>query len=98
MNTLDLILITTFFLSFTLAGVLLGFWVYFQRLRRKDEEYRSLNSVLLLVRVQRGNEIKPDAMEQLIASLASLKKSGWKNRFKAQATISFEIVAKQEDI
>ncbi|MGB6839151.1 MAG: type IV secretion system DNA-binding domain-containing protein, partial [Microgenomates group bacterium] len=38
------------------------------------------------------------AMEQLFASLYSIKKGGWKQKFSVQPTISFEIVAKKEDI
>ena len=37
-------------------------------------------------------------MEQFFSSLYSIKKGGWKQKFKTQPVISFEIVAKQEDI
>lgn len=68
------------------------------RAKAKARQKRSLESVLLQVRVQRGNEIKPDAMEQLFASLHSVKKGGFKMRFDSQPVISFEIVARREDI
>jgi len=73
---------------------------YFLILRAKSKarEKRSLESVLLQVRVQRNNEIKPDAMEQLFASLHSIKKGGFKMRFDTQPVISFEIVARREEI
>jgi hypothetical protein len=54
--------------------------------------------ILLQVAVPRGNEIKIDAMEQLFASLFSIKKGGWKQKFSIQPAVSFEIVARPEDI
>jgi hypothetical protein len=66
--------------------------------RYRDREEKSLDSVMFQVAVPRGNEIKIDAMEQLFASLYSIKKGGWKQKFSVQPAISFEIVAKQEDI
>jgi len=81
-----------FFLTF-----LLGYYFFILYRNRKREE-RSLDGVLLLVAVQRNNEIKTDAMEQLFSSLYSIKKGGWKMRFDNQPVISFEIVARLEDI
>jgi hypothetical protein len=52
----------------------------------------------LQIAVPKGNEIKIDAMEQMFASLTSIKKGGWKMRFSHQTTISFEILARHEDI
>jgi len=66
--------------------------------RHRGREEASIDSVLLQVAVSRSNEIKIDAMEQLFSSLYSIKKGGWKQRFGIQPTVSFEIVAKQEDI
>ena len=66
--------------------------------KNRDREKRSLNSVMFQIAVPRGNEIKIDAMEQLFASLYSVKKGGWKQKYSIQPTISFEIVAKIEDI
>ncbi len=67
----------------------------------RDREKKSLNTVLLLVAVPQENEVKIDAMEQIISPLASLY-SGTKikffNRFKAQPSISFDIVADSESI
>lgn len=73
-------------------------WVLMNIYRYKDREERSLNSVLLRVGVSRNNEVKIDAMEQLFSSLFSIKKGGWKQRFRTQPQISFEIVAKMEEI
>jgi len=75
----------------------LGYVLYmFFKVRGREED--SIDSVLLQVAVPRNNEVKIDAMEQLFASLYSLKKGGWKQKFKVQPAISFEIVAKNEDI
>jgi hypothetical protein len=73
-------------------------YVAFVFFRWRGREERSIDSVLLEVAVPRGNEIKIDAMEQLFASLYSIKKGGWQQKFTVQPTVSFEIVAKQEDI
>ncbi len=92
------IFLALFFFAFLFIAIIIGIWVgiYFYRFR--DREKRSLNSVLLQVAVSRSNEIKIDAMEQLFAALYSVKKGGWKQRFSTQPQISFEIVAKPEDI
>jgi hypothetical protein len=81
--------------SLLLVG--LGYLV-FTLFRWRGREERSIESVLLQIAVPRANEIKIDAMEQLFASLYAIKKGGWKQKFSVQPTISFEIVAKQEDI
>lgn len=78
--------------------VIVGVWLALHIVRYRDREARSLNSVLLSVAVSRNNEVKIDAMEQVFASLYSIKKGGWKQRFSTQPQISFEIVAKQEHI
>ncbi|HJX59265.1 MAG TPA: type IV secretion system DNA-binding domain-containing protein [Patescibacteria group bacterium] len=83
-----------------LGSLLVAFtgYVAFTLFRNRGREGRSLDSVLLQVAVPRGNEIKIDAMEQLFASLYSIKKGGFKQKFSVQPTVSFEIVAKKEDI
>ncbi len=73
-------------------------YLAFTLYRWRGREERSIESTLLRVAVPRGNEIKIDAMEQLFASLYTIKKGGWKQKFSVQPAISFEIVAKQEDI
>ena len=80
-----------------LVGALVGFIVY-TIFRWRGREKTSIDSVLLQVRVSRDNEIKIDAMEQIFASLFSIKKGGWKQKFSYQPTISFEIVARHEEI
>lgn len=83
-----------------LGSLLVAFtgYIAFTVFRHRGREGKSLDSVLLQVAVPRGNEIKIDAMEQLFASLYSIKKGGFKQKFSIQPTVSFEIVAKKEDI
>lgn len=102
MNVITNILVTLFlgiFAFLLFFGLFAGIIMYFiQKAKNQDREEKSLDSVLLEITVPRGNEVKIDAMEQLIGSLASIKKSGWKMRFKSQPAISFEIVGRTEDI
>jgi len=90
-----LLLIFSTVVVFSLAGLAYVAFTFF-KFRKREE--RSIDSVLLQVGVPRGNEIKIDAMEQLFASLYSIKKGGWKQKFSVQPAVSFEIVAKKEDI
>lgn len=91
------------FLGFFLLGllsfslVILG-KIFFTFFYWRDRERKSLDSVLLQVAVPHNNEIKIDAMEQLFASVYAIKKGGFKTRFNPQPQISFEIVARKEDI
>ncbi|MGA3291573.1 MAG: type IV secretion system DNA-binding domain-containing protein [Candidatus Microgenomates bacterium] len=80
---------------FLLVALAYAIFIYFKNRKREEG---SIDSVLLQVAVPRNNEIKIDVMEQLISSLYTIKKSGWKQKFLMQPAISFEIVAKQEDI
>jgi hypothetical protein len=83
--------------------VLLGtlFYLFLVWYKWRDREKKSLETVLLLVAVPQDNEVKIDAMEQIISSLYSLY-SGAKfkffNRFKAQASLSFDLVADHDSI
>ena len=79
-------------------GLVVLAFIGFTFFRWRGREETSIDSALLLVRVPRNNEIKIDAMDQLFASLYSIKKGGWKQRFSFQPGISFEVVAKNEDI
>lgn len=94
-NTIVLFLILILFLVFIFAT--LGY-VAFVVFRYRGREERSVDSVYLQVSVPRLNEVKTDAMEQLFAALYSIKKGGWKQKFAVQPAISFEIVARDEDI
>ena len=96
--------INTIFLALSGIGVLVFIlfgagYVFFNLYKWRGREDRSIDSVLLRISVPKGNEIKIDAMDQLFAALYAVKKGGgWKLKSKVQPTISFEIVAKKEDI
>ena len=93
------LVIVAFMLGFSLVvlaglGYLLVHWWKF-----RDREKKSLGFKLLQIAVPRDNEIKIDAAEQMFASLFSVKKSGGIFGFlKPQEHLSFEIVARKEDI
>ena len=95
-------LTSLFFLAliFLVFGAVLAFLFYvgFIFFRHRAREKRSLDSVLVQVAVPRDNEIKIDAAEQMFAALYSIKKGGFASGFDIQDTISFEIIAKLEDI
>src|SRR3990170_6319095 len=95
--------VTFLFITVFLAGLFIflltvGAMFLLTLYKGRGREDRSIDSVLLQVAVPKGNEVKIDAMEQLFSSLYSIKKGGWKVKVSTQPTISFEIVAKQEDI
>lgn len=75
------------------GGYILFLWYKW----RKREEV-SLNSTLLQITLPRENEIKIDAMEQVFASLSSLRKGGRFAFLKPQTSISFEIVGRPGEI
>ncbi|PIS08800.1 hypothetical protein COT75_04960 [Candidatus Beckwithbacteria bacterium CG10_big_fil_rev_8_21_14_0_10_34_10] len=84
--------------GFSLGGIgglvyLLVLW-----LKHNKREEESLNFSLLQVAIPRGNEIKIDAAEQMFASLYSIKKTRFRDKLKSEDHLSFEIVAKREDI
>ena len=93
-------------MQYFLAGLLVAaiifialagfFYLLFLWLKFRDREKRSLDSVLLQVALPRDNEIKIDVAEQMFASLSSIKKGGWLPH--SQPHLSFEIVARKEDI
>ncbi len=95
-----------FAIIFVLAIILMfvGVFLFLKKffvgwIKYKDREKTSLQFVVLQVKVPRGNEIKIDAVEQLFATFASLRKSGGMlSIFKPQPQLSFEIVATHESI
>jgi len=89
------ILISTALIG-VLAGIIfaIGFWG-----KNKKRHEKALDTTLLEVSLPRENEIKIDAAEQLFSSLASLKGTkGLLSMFKLGDSVSFEIVAKPQDI
>src|SRR5260221_111070 len=95
---LNLVIIGIFLLGVLIIVSVIAGFVAFTVYKNRNREERSLKSVLLEVAVSQGNDIKIDAMEQFFSSLNSIKKGGWKQRYDVQPVISFEIVARQEDI
>jgi hypothetical protein len=81
-----------------LGGFSLLAYAMFLLWKYRDREERSLDYVLLQMAVPRDNEIKIDAAEQLFASLYSIRKTDFWSFLVPQPHLSFEIVAKQEDI
>jgi hypothetical protein len=95
---LTLLFITLFLFGLFMLLLAGGAVFALSRLKGKGREERSIASVLLQVSVPKGNEVKIDAMDQFFSALYSIKKGGWKQKYKNQPSISFEIVAKKEDI
>ena len=84
-------------LLFLGALVLLGY-ILFLLWKYRNREEESLETVLMQIAVPRDNEIKIDAAEQMFASLHSISHGGFWSFLKPEEHISFEIVAKPEDI
>jgi hypothetical protein len=98
MPDLNFIFLTLFLISIAIFLLASTAIYIFTRFKYRGREERSIDSVLLQVSVHRGNEVKIDAMEQLFSALYAIKKGGWKQNYSVQPSISFEIVAKKEDI
>ena len=64
-------------IGITLLGVtIIGFWMLFVIwLKNRNREEVSMNFVLLEIAVPKDNEVKIDAVEQLFASIFSIKRS-----------------------
>ncbi len=97
------VLLITLAVLLVLAAVIFYFagYLIINLLKWRRREEQALSFVLLQVAVPRDNEIKIDAMEQFFGALFSIKKGGpiWKLPFLTpQDHISFEIVARHEDI
>ncbi|MBU1127271.1 hypothetical protein KKF11_02910, partial [Patescibacteria group bacterium] len=67
-------------------------------LRSKNREEQSLAHVLLEIKMPSDNEIKIDAAEQMLSAFSSFSSDGFMKIFKTKPTISFEIVARAENI
>ncbi len=90
---ISLLLMILFIVGFIVLGYMLFLaWKY------RNREQHSLDTVLLQVAVPRDNEIKIDAAEQMFASLHSLYHDDKLAFLKPQEHLSFEIVAKREDV
>lgn len=78
-----------------LAVLIYGLTIWW-RWRKREEN--ALNFVLLQIAVPRTNEIKIDAMEQIISSLSSIKTGGKLKFLKSQPHISLELVSAEGEI
>jgi len=98
MYQLEVFAISLAFILVLLAGFALFGYIVFLLWKYRDREKRSLEYVLLQLAVPRENEIKIDAAEQMFTSLYTIYKSGFWSFLTPQQHLSFEIVARQEDI
>lgn len=75
-------------------------YIMLQWYKHRGSEPESLQFVTLLVAVNRDNEVKIDAMDQVFSALHSIRKKGWWffDRLKRQEHLSLEIIAQKEDI
>ena len=67
-------------------------------LRLKKREIMSLEMITLEVKLQKDNEIKIDAAEQMFAALTTLKKGGFFSFLDVDDVVAFEIVGRKADI
>ncbi len=88
----------------TLLGValiaLIG-WALILWYKWKDREENSLKQINLIIAVPKDNEVKIDAMEQIIASFGSMYKTAkpkFLQMFVSQPSASLEIIGTDEDI
>jgi hypothetical protein len=84
--------------ALVVGALALVFYAFFVWWKYRQREKQSLEYLLLQIAVPHDNEIKIDAAEQMFASLYSIKKGGWLSFLRPQPHLSFEIVAKHEDI
>ncbi len=94
----QMILLSMFLMLFFVACLAGLGYVIFILWKYRDRLQDSLNFVTMQVAVPRDNEIKIDAAEQLFASLHSIYKHEFLSFLQPQPHISFEIVARPEDI
>ena len=95
---LQTLAISAVILVVCLLGLTLIAYFLLQWWRHRRREEKSLSYVLLQVAVPRDNEIKIDAAEQLFSSLYTIKNHGFFSFLKPEEHLTFEIVAKHEDI
>jgi len=86
------------FIVLLVGGLIGGLYILFYMWKYREREQHSLDYVLLQVIVPRDNETKIDAAEQMFSSLHSIHHGGFWSFLKPPEHISFEIVAKKEDI
>jgi hypothetical protein len=79
-----------------LTGLFIYLYVIYSKLRKREKI--ALEMTTLEVKLPKDNEIKTDAAEQMFASFAGLKKSGWFSFLEVDDVIAFEIVGKKANI
>jgi len=95
---LEVLGVALIILTFCLIGLAVLGYALFILWKYRDREKRSMEYTLVQVATPRDNEIKIDAAEQMFASLHAMHHGGFWSFLKPQDHISFEIVAKREDI
>lgn len=95
---LEVLGVALLILTFCLIGFAVLGYVLFLAWKYRDREKRSMEYTLMQIATPRDNEIKIDAAEQMFASLHAMHHEGFWSFLKPQDHISFEIVAKREDI
>jgi hypothetical protein len=96
--TAQFFLLSTVIMIVFIAGAAGLGVVIFLLWKYRNREAHSLEYVTLQVAVPRDNEIKIDAAEQMFSSLHSIHHGGFWSFLKPAEHISFEIVARREDI
>ncbi len=86
------------FLILFLGGFVLLGYILFLVWKNRNRERESLERVVMQIAVPRDNEIKIDAAEQLFSSLAGIHHSGFWSFLTPAEHLTFEIVARKEDI
>lgn len=81
------------------AGItMVGVYFLIVYFRLKKREKMALEMTTVEVKLQKDNEIKIDAAEQMFSEFTSLSKSGFFSAFDIDDVIVFEIVGKKADI
>jgi len=91
-----LLLFLLVIISLVCLGTIFYGLILWWRWRKREEQ--ALKFALLQITLPHDNEIKIDAMEQIFASLYSIKSGGKFKFFKTQPHISFEIVSTNDEI
>jgi hypothetical protein len=97
-NTVTYYALIIFIFLVILAGLALLAYGFILWWRWRSREEKALDYVLLKVAVPQENETKIDAMEQIFASLYSMKEGGKFGFLKTQPHISLEIVSSEGKI
>lgn len=91
-----LLIVLTLGITAILTSIFMYLAIIYYRIKKREQ--MSLEMTTLEVKMPKENEIKIDAAEQMFASFASLKKSGWFTFMDIEDVIAFEIVGRKADI